>query len=175
MSWIWGKSLCTPYQTLPASSVNYRAVWHPEWRGSLRLIVGCGLSHFWVIFYILYMGTVGGIGKEPISWKSQPENRSLNLILYIPRRVQHKFQAPFKMIFREKNAVDCEIWIGKRQKAFNLKWFLCVPVHVSKWFSFLLDKVPFVKVWILLLKVYNISFPSDLGLPTPRAAGGRGT
>ena len=123
MSWIWVKSLCKPYQTLPASSVHYRAGFYPEWRGCLRLT----LSHFGGIFYILYMGTVGGIGKEPISWKSKPENRGLNLILYIPRRVQHKFQAPFKMIFLEKNALDCEIWIGKRQSAFNLKWLFMCP------------------------------------------------
>ena len=32
-----------------------------------------------------------------------------------------------------------------------------------------------MKVWILLMRVHNIPFPSDLGLPPPRAAGGRGT
>ena len=57
------------------------------------------------------MGNVGGLGKEPICSKSKPENRGLDLILYIPRRVQHKFQAPFKMIFLEKNALDCEIGV----------------------------------------------------------------
>ena len=65
------------------------------------------------------MGTVGGLGKEPISWKSKPENRGLNLILHIPGQVQYKFQAPFKMIFLEKNSLDCEILIGNRQRAFN--------------------------------------------------------
>ena len=65
------------------------------------------------------MGSVGGIGKQSISWKSEPENWGLNLILYIPGRVQHKFQAPFKMIFLEKNALDCEILIGNRPSAFN--------------------------------------------------------
>ena len=30
MSWIWVKSLCKPYQTLPASSVHYRAGFCPE-------------------------------------------------------------------------------------------------------------------------------------------------
>ena len=88
-----------------------------------------GLSYSEGSFYILYMGTVGGIGKEPILWKSDPENRGLNLILYIPGRVQHKFQDPFKMIFLEKNALDCEIWIGERQSAFNKNDFSCVPVH----------------------------------------------
>ena len=75
------------------------------------------------------MGSLGGIGKQPISGKSKPENRGLDLILYIPGRVLHKFQAPFKMIFLEKNALDCEIWIGKRQSAFNKNDFSCVPVH----------------------------------------------
>ena len=48
--------------------------------------------------------------------------------------------------------------------------FTCVQMMF-----FLIKQVPFVKVWILLMKVYNISFPSDLGLPPPRAAGRRGT
>ena len=78
-----------------------------------------GLSHFGGNFYILYMRTVGGIGKQPFSWKSKPENRGLNLILHIPGRVQYKFQAPFKMTFFEKNVLDCEILIGNRQRAFN--------------------------------------------------------
>ena len=69
------------------------------------------------------MGSIGGLGKQPISWKSKPENRGLNLILYIPGRVQYKFQAPFKMIFLEKNALDCEILIGNRQSAFNKNKF----------------------------------------------------
>ena len=40
---------------------------------------------------------------------------------------------------------------------------------------FLIEQVPFVKVWILLMQVYNISSPQDLGLPPPRTAGGRET
>ena len=78
-----------------------------------------GLNHFWGIFYILYIGTIGGLGKEPISSKSKLGNHCLNLILHIPGRVQYKFQAPFKMIFFEKNALDCGILIGNRQRAFN--------------------------------------------------------
>ena len=76
------------------------------------------------------MGSIGGLGKQPISWKSKPENRGLNLILYIPGRVQYKFQAPFKMIFLEKNALDCEIWIGRRQSVFNKNDFLYVPFQM---------------------------------------------
>ena len=30
MSWIWVKSVCKPYQTLPASSVHYGAGLYPE-------------------------------------------------------------------------------------------------------------------------------------------------
>ena len=78
---------------------------------------------------MLYMGTVGGLGKEPILWKSEPENRGLNLILYIPKRVLHEFQAPFKMIFFEKNALDCVILIVMRSIKNH---FLCVPCHVVK-------------------------------------------
>ena len=57
------------------------------------------------------MGTVGGLGNEPISSKSKLENHCLNSILHIPGQVQYKFQDPFKMIFLEKNAVDCEIGV----------------------------------------------------------------
>ena len=64
-----------------------------------------------------------GVGKEPISSKSKFVNHCLNLIPHIPGQVQYKFQAPFKMIFLEKNALDCEIWIGKRQSAFNKNYF----------------------------------------------------
>ena len=67
------------------------------------------LSHFGGIFYILYMGNVGGLGKEPIYSKSKLGNHCLNLILHIPGEVQYQFQAPFKMIFLEKNALDCRI------------------------------------------------------------------
>ena len=95
--------------------------WAPRGRQS------AGLSHFGGNFYILYMRTVGGLGKEPISWKSEPENRGLNLILHIPGQVRYKFQAPFKMIFLEKKALDCEIWIGNRQRAFNKNYSWNVP------------------------------------------------
>ena len=78
-----------------------------------------GLSHFGGNFYILYMRTVGGLGKEPISSKSKLGNHWLNLILHIPGRVQYKFQAPFKMIFLEKKALDCGILIENWQRAFN--------------------------------------------------------
>jgi len=66
-------------------------------------------SHFGGIFYILYMGTVGGFRKEPIYSKSKLGNHWLNLILHIPGEVQYKFQVPFKMIFLEKNALDSRI------------------------------------------------------------------
>ena len=78
------------------------------------------------------MGSVVGLGKEPISSKSKLGNHCLNLILHILEQVQYKFQAPFKMIFLEKNALDYEIWIGMRQSAFNINYFLCVPAHVFK-------------------------------------------
>ena len=84
-----------------------------------RGLQSAGLDHFGVIFYILYIGTIGGLGKEPISSKSKLGNHCLNLILHIPGRVQYKFQAPFKMIFLEKKALDCGILIGNRQRAFN--------------------------------------------------------
>ena len=67
------------------------------------------LSHLGVIFYIIYMGTVGGVGKEPICSKSKVGNHCLNLILHIPGEEQYKFQVPFKMIFLEKNALDSRI------------------------------------------------------------------
>ena len=86
-----------------------------------------GLSHFGGNFYILYMRTVGGIGKQPFSWKSKPENQGLNLIVYIPGRVQYKFQAPFKLIFLEKAALDGEILIGNGQRAFNKNYSSNVP------------------------------------------------
>ena len=86
-----------------------------------------GLNHFGVIFYILYIGTIGGLGKEPISSKSKLGNHCLNLILHIPGRVQYKFQAPFKMIFLEKNTLDCGILIGNRQRAFNKNYSSNVP------------------------------------------------
>ena len=60
---------------------------------------------------MLYMGTVGGLGKEPIYSKSKLGNHCLNLILHIPGEVQYQFQAPFKMIFLEKNALDRGIWV----------------------------------------------------------------
>ncbi len=69
------------------------------------------LGYFGGIFYILYMGTVGGFGKKPISPKSKLGNHCLNLILHIPGQVQYKFQTPFKFIFLEKNALDCGIWV----------------------------------------------------------------
>ena len=47
----------------------------------------------------------------------------------MPRWLQHKFQAPFKMIFLEENALDCEIWIGRRQSVFNKNDFLYVVFH----------------------------------------------
>ena len=71
-----------------------------------------------------------GVGKEPISSKSKLGNHCLNLILHIPGQVQYKFQAPFKMIFLEKNALDCEIWIGRRQSVFNKNDFLYVPFQI---------------------------------------------
>ena len=76
------------------------------------------------------METVGCLGKQPFSWKSKPENQGLNLILYIPGRVQYKFQTPFKMIFLEKNAFDCEILIVSRQRAFNKNYSLNVPSFI---------------------------------------------
>ena len=87
--------------------------WAPRGRQS------AGLNHFGVILYMLYIGTVGGLGKEPISSKSNLGNHCLNLVLHIPGQVQYKFQAPFKMIFLEKKALDCEILIGNRQRASN--------------------------------------------------------
>ena len=65
------------------------------------------------------METVGGLCKEPIYSKSKLGNHCLNLLLHIPGEVQYQFQAPFKMIFLEKNALDCEILIGNRPSAFN--------------------------------------------------------
>ena len=54
MSWIWAKSLCKPYQTLPASSAHYRPGCYPELRDSLRPKVGL-TKPFWGYFlYIIY-------------------------------------------------------------------------------------------------------------------------
>ena len=49
------------------------------------------------------------------------------------------------------------------------------PLSCIQIIFFLIKQVPFVKVWILLMQVYNISSPQDLGLPLPRAAGRRET
>ena len=99
------------------------------------------VRYFGVILYILYRANVVGVGKEPISSKSKLGNHCLNLILQIPEQVQYKFQATFKMIFLEKNALDCEILIGNRPSAFNKNCFSkCVPLHVFKWCSFWLNK-----------------------------------
>ena len=68
-----------------------------------------------------------GLGKEPISSKSKLGNQCLNLILHIPGQVQYKFQVHFKMIFLEKNALDCEILIANRQRAFNENYSSNVP------------------------------------------------
>ena len=133
-----------------------------------------GFSHFGGIFYILYMGTVGGIGKEPISWKSKPENRGLNLILYIPRRVQHKFQAPFKMIFLEKNALDCEIWIGKRQSAFNLKWFFMCPRSCTQIIFFLIKQGAFREGMDITIEGIQYFLPLGPRSPTSPRCGETG-
>ena len=79
-----------------------------------------------------------GLSKEPISSKSKLGNHGLNLILHIPGQVQYKFQGPFKMIFLEKNALDCEIWIGKRQSAFrkNLFFYVSPSMYSNNFLSY---------------------------------------
>ena len=47
------------------------------------------------------------------------------------------------MIFLEKNALDCEIWIGKRQSAFRKILFFMCPLPCIQTIFFLIKQVAF--------------------------------